>query len=68
MPFLDLATSNPIKYLRSPRSLILKALFRRALTSSISFKEFPAKITSSTYTRRARKYPELFLTKRELSY
>ena len=63
-PIFDQTTSNLRKYFNSPKSLILKVLLRACFTSSISAKEFPGRITSSTYTNKVVKTTSLFLIKR----
>lgn len=50
----DLAISSPRKYLTGPNFLIVKALFREFLTSSISTRDGPIIKISSTYTSTAK--------------
>jgi len=48
IPLWEWAISRPKKYLRVPRSLILKAWFNTFLMKVISVRESPARIMSST--------------------
>ena len=65
MPLLVRDTSRPKKYLSLPRSLMQNLCCRSCLTEVISEGEFPLRMTSSTYTRRAVKEEQCCLVKRD---
>jgi len=67
IPLWEWATWRPKKYFNVPRSSILKAWFRTFLIKVISVIESPARMMSSTYTRRMAKLSETFLVNKEAS-
>jgi len=65
IPFLLLAISKPIKYIISPRSLILNVSFEVCLIHIIFSLSFPINIISSTYTNNVVKNPSGELMNKE---
>lgn len=59
-----LATSMPKKYLKLPKSLILKYLFKKALRREIELTELLGKTMSSTLTSKAAKEVGVMQVKR----